>query len=68
MIIFLCIYLIIGLMIALWSIYDYDWNKKGEELDKYDILSLNLLVCSGITLIWPIVFIMAIKYKDYIDK
>lgn len=67
MIVFLCIYLVIGLSIALWSISDYDWNEDGD-LSKLDILGLNLLVCSGITLIWPIVVIMAIRFKDYIDK
>jgi hypothetical protein len=68
MIVFLCIYLIIGLAIALWSISDYDWNEEGEKLDKYDVLGLNLLVCSGITLIWPIVIVMAIRLKDIIDN
>lgn len=68
MIIFLCIYLIIGLAIGLWSISDYDWNEEGEELDKYDVLFLNLIICSSLTLIWPLTIIIAIKYKDITNK
>lgn len=67
MLVFLCIYLIIGLIIAIWSTYDYIWDEEGKW-GKYEVLCLNLLVCSGITLIWPMLFIMAIKYKDHIDK
>lgn len=67
MILFLCIYLIIGLIIGLWLTPAGTFEEEGEYLDKYTIFTLNCLVRAGIMLIWPVIFIAAKHYKN-IDK
>lgn len=65
MIMFLCIYLVIGLLIAVWS---RTGIKFGEDMGKYDIIIFNLYYLLGTTLFWPLLIIMAFKIIKGIDK
>lgn len=66
MIMFLCFYLIIGLIIALRSISGYVWDEE-EKLGRYTIFTLKLFVCSTITVVWPLLIIMAININENND-
>lgn len=70
MMIFLCIYLVIGLLIAevcmLLSGRD-TCSDVTEHLNKYDAFTVTIITYSGMALTWPIVLIAA-KLSTKEDK
>lgn len=70
MILFLCIYLIIGLIIARVSILlsgRDTCSDATEHLNKYDAFTVTIITYSGMMLSWPIVLIAA-KLSNKEDK
>lgn len=62
MIIFLCIYLVIGLAICRGATLISGKNIFGdalEHMNKYDVFAVTIIAYSGIMLTWPIILIAA---------
>lgn len=70
MLIFLCIYLIIGLLIARVSVLlsgRDTCSDVTEHLNKYGAFAVTIITYSGMMLTWPIVLIAA-KLSNKEDK
>lgn len=66
MIIFLCIYLIIGIIITSAVFYTIALDVSSEKLNsnKYDILALKILMGAGFIVAYPIVILLIMLGRD----
>lgn len=66
MIIFLCIYLTIGIIITSAAFYTIALDVSSEKLNsnKYDILALKILMGAGFIVAYPIVILLIMLGRD----
>lgn len=60
MIIFVCFYLVIGVLIAtvMWRTLNLGISSEKYNLNKYEILAIKILISVGMTMCYPIIIFL----------